>query len=51
MKYIEEEHPEEVILEKKIAQPKNKFHTRGEQFKKIFFQKFTDHHHQGTYQI
>ena len=47
VKYIEEEQPEEIIIEK----PKKTFQKIGEQIRKLFFQKFEDHHHHGKYQI
>ena len=47
VKYIEEEQSEEIIIEK----PKKTFQKIGEQIRKLFFQKFEDHHHHGKYQI
>ncbi len=52
VKYIEEEHPEWIIeKEKHIPAKKSRFQKRWAQVKKMFFQKFEDHHHDGKYQI
>lgn len=47
VKYIEEEHPEEIVIEK----PKKRFEKLWERVKKIFFQEFENKHHHGKYQI
>ncbi|MFA6255697.1 MAG: tyrosine/phenylalanine carboxypeptidase domain-containing protein [Candidatus Absconditabacterales bacterium] len=59
VKYVEEEHSEEIIDpaandgagKEKKSKTKRIFQKRGKQIKKIFFQKFTDRHHHGMYQI
>lgn len=47
VKYIEEEHSEEIIIEK----PKKRFEKRWERIKKSFFQEFENKYHHGKYQI
>lgn len=54
VKYIPEEYPEEIIIEKKyISKKQKKLTLLADRIKKIFFQKFEDkqHHHHGKYQI
>ena len=54
VKYIEEEHPEEIIdpdASRAREKSKKSYQKRWDKFKKIFFQKFNDHQHHGKYQI
>lgn len=51
VKYIEEQHTEEIVEEKKISKTQHALQKRWSQIKKIFFQEFSDNHHYGKYQI
>lgn len=50
VKYIPEEHPEGLIEEKNIPEDTTIFHKRWNRIKKVFFQRF-EQHHPGKYQI
>jgi len=51
VKYIEEQHPESYSKEEKNISSQSKLQKRWDTIKKMFFQKFEDHHHHGKYQI
>jgi len=55
VKYVEEQTaemiPTSIPWGKDISQTQGKFQKRWDKVKKIFFQKFDDHHHYGKYQI